>query len=105
MVKGVNRQIIEVKNPGSEYFDRALLFLKAGSQIPPDKLGRLASEYVKEAESGGLGLSDSTEHRQSAGEYAAKTKRLKRAVGVLTVAFLISFAACAALLIVYTKIL
>lgn len=105
MVKGVNRQIIEVKNPGSEYFDRALLFLKAGSALPPDKLGRLASEYVKEAESGGLGLPDTIEPRRSVGEYAAKTKRLERAVGVLAVAFLASLAACAVLLIVYTKIL
>ncbi len=105
MVKGINRQIIEVKNPESEYFDRALLFLKAGTQVPPgDKLGRLAREYVKAAESESTGAGDSA-LSGAAREYAAKAKRLKRAVGILAAAFLISCVACAVLLIVYTKIL
>ncbi len=108
MIKGVNRQIIEVKNPDSEYFDRALLFLKTGAQVPPaDMLSRLAREYVKSAEPGGeksyesLGLGRSLKPV----EYAARTKHLKCAVGILTAAFILSCAACAVLLIVYTKML
>ena len=30
MIKGVNRQIIEVADTGSEYFERAMLFISPG---------------------------------------------------------------------------
>ncbi len=106
MVKGVNRQIIEVKNPDGEYFDRALLFLKAGSQVPPaDKLPQLAREYVRSAETGEEGLQDSYALPEYVNEYAQRTRRLRLAVRLLAVAFVVLSVFCAALLIVYTKML
>lgn len=106
MVKGVNRQIIEVKNPDGEYFDRALLFLKAGSQVPPaDKLPQLAREYVRSAEEGDKASSDAPALPDFVSEYAKRTRRLKLAVRLLAAAFVVLSAFCAALLIVYTKML
>lgn len=115
MVKGVNRQIIEVKNPDGEYFDRALLFLKAGSQIPPaDKLPQLAQEYVKAADIGNgsdesAGGEDCTADAPAlpefVNEYARRTRRLKLAVKLLAAAFAVLSAFCMVLLLVYTKML
>ncbi len=106
MVKGVNRQIIEVKNPDGEYFDRALLFLKAGSQVPPaDKLPQLAREYVRSAETGEEGLQDGPELPEYVNKYVQRTRRLRLAVRLLAAAFVVLSGFCAALLIVYTKML
>lgn len=115
MVKGVNRQIIEVKNPDGEYFDRALLFLKAGSQVPPaDKLPQLAREYVNAADMGvssGTAETGEQDNPESAAlpefvsEYAKKAHRLRLAVRLLAAAFVALSVFCAALLIVYTKML
>ncbi len=38
MVKGVNKQIIEVNNPDSIYFERAVFYLKPGVRILPTEL-------------------------------------------------------------------
>lgn len=38
MVKGVNKQIIEVNNPESVYFERAVFYLKPGVRILPTEL-------------------------------------------------------------------
>lgn len=38
MVKGVNKQIIEVNNPESIYFERAVFYLKPGVRILPSEL-------------------------------------------------------------------
>ncbi len=38
MVKGVNRQIIEVNNIGSPYFDKAVFYLKPGVRILPEEI-------------------------------------------------------------------
>ncbi len=40
MVKGVNKQIIEVNNPDSIYFDRAVFYLKPGVRILPAELSQ-----------------------------------------------------------------
>lgn len=106
MVKGVNRQIIEVKNPDGEYFDRALLFLKAGSQVPPaDKLPRLAREYVRSAETGENDSSDTPTLPDFVNEYAKRTRRLKLVIRLLAAAFVVLCGFCAALLIVYPTML
>ena len=34
-MRGVNKLVIEVKNPESEYFERAILFLKPESKLTP----------------------------------------------------------------------
>ncbi len=38
MVKGVNKQIIEVNNPDSVYFERAVFYLKPGVRTLPVEL-------------------------------------------------------------------
>lgn len=50
MIKGVNRQMIEVTHTGSPYFERAFLVVRGGA-VPPDeeKLHRLAEKVVEQA--------------------------------------------------------
>ena len=43
-MRGVNKLIVEIKDTDSEYFDRAILFLK------PEKLGTEQSELNESAE-------------------------------------------------------
>ena len=43
-MRGVNKLIVEIKDTNSEYFDRAILFLK------PEKLGTEQSELNESAE-------------------------------------------------------
>jgi len=51
MIKGVNRQMIEVTHTGSPYFERAFLVVRADSQQPPQEhLHRLAEKVVQQAE-------------------------------------------------------
>jgi len=51
MIKGVNRQMIEVTHTGSPYFERAFLVVRAGSEQPPEEsLNRLAEKVVQQAE-------------------------------------------------------
>lgn len=38
MIKGVSRQIIEVNNAESIYFDKAVFYLKPGVRILPDEV-------------------------------------------------------------------
>jgi hypothetical protein len=47
MVRGVNKQIIEIVNTGSEPFERAILFVRADSAAKDsDSVARQAGEYV-----------------------------------------------------------
>lgn len=52
MIKGVNRQMIEVTHTGSPYFERAFLVVRAdGGELPEaDRLHRLAEKVVQQAE-------------------------------------------------------
>lgn len=48
MVKGVNKQIIEVKNPDSIYFEKVVFYLKSGVNILPDEISsREIDRYIK----------------------------------------------------------
>lgn len=50
MIKGVNRQMIEVTHTGSPYFERAFLVVRAGCQQPAaDRLHRQAQKVVEQA--------------------------------------------------------
>ena len=40
MVKGVNKQIIEVNNPDSIYFERAVFYLRAGVRSLPSEISQ-----------------------------------------------------------------
>ena len=47
MVKGVNRQIIEINDTGSRYFERVLLFVSPeGVELSSKELGSEAREYL-----------------------------------------------------------
>lgn len=47
MVKGVNRQIIEINDTGNQYFERVLLFVAPGrSDVPESELQAQARHYV-----------------------------------------------------------
>ncbi|MBQ8683843.1 MAG: hypothetical protein IJ518_04950 [Clostridia bacterium] len=51
MIKGVNRQMIEVTHTGSPYFERAFLVVRSGGEVPPaDSLHRLAEKVVQQAD-------------------------------------------------------
>ena len=51
MIKGVNRQMIEVTHTGSPYFERAFLVVRAGCQPPaPERLHRQAEKVVEQAD-------------------------------------------------------
>lgn len=50
MIKGVNRQMIEVTHTGSPYFERAFLVVRAGGHPPsPERLQRQAQKVVEQA--------------------------------------------------------
>lgn len=40
MVKGVNKQIIEVNNPDSIYFEKAVFYLRAGVRSLPSEISQ-----------------------------------------------------------------
>ena len=51
MIKGINRQMIEVTHTGSPYFERAFLVVRAGSSQPgADTLHKLAEKVVEQAD-------------------------------------------------------
>ena len=51
MIKGVNRQMIEVTHTGSPYFERAFLVVRADCQhLEGDGLHRLAEKVVQQAD-------------------------------------------------------
>lgn len=51
MIKGVNRQMIEVTHTGSPYFERAFLVVRGGSAPSSEEgLHRLAEKVVRQAE-------------------------------------------------------
>ncbi|MBQ4612198.1 MAG: hypothetical protein IJB26_01465 [Clostridia bacterium] len=51
MIKGVNRQMIEVTHTGSPYFERAFLVVRSGGSQPSDDLlQRLAQKVVQQAD-------------------------------------------------------
>lgn len=49
MIKGVNRQMIEVTHTGSPYFERAFLVVRGGSLPEEERLHRMAQKVVEQA--------------------------------------------------------
>lgn len=48
MIKGVNKRVVEIISTDHEYFEKAVLYVKADkSGAPPEKLGEEAREYLK----------------------------------------------------------
>ena len=50
MIKGVSKNVIEVRSPNSRYFDRAILFLNDVQPPEPLKLRALADAYLRESD-------------------------------------------------------
>lgn len=47
MIRGVNKKIIEVKNTGNDYFERAILFVRDQKKdISEDMLSKKADAYI-----------------------------------------------------------
>ncbi len=46
MVKGVNRNIIEINNPDSLYFEKAVLYVKPNVTVFPEVLKRKETERL-----------------------------------------------------------
>lgn len=51
MIKGINRQMIEVTHTGSPYFERAFLVVRAGSSRPSEEMLQcMAQKVVQQAD-------------------------------------------------------
>ena len=51
MVKGVHKKVIEVHQPDSAYFAKAIFYLRPGiTQLPPELAQAAAREYLQELE-------------------------------------------------------
>jgi len=50
MIKGVNKLIVEVANPDSEFFERAIFFVKPQMKdTPPSELNKNADKLLAQA--------------------------------------------------------
>ena len=50
MLKGVNRQVVEISQPESAYFEKVIFFVKPGfSEIGENKIRSSADELIKSA--------------------------------------------------------
>ncbi len=50
MLKGVNRQVVEIPQPDSAYFEKVIFFVKPGcSAVSETKLRAKADELIKDA--------------------------------------------------------
>ena len=49
MIKGVNRQMIEVTHTGSPYFERAFLVMRGDAPTDEEQLHRMAEKVVEQA--------------------------------------------------------
>ena len=50
MLKGVNRQVVEITQPDSAYFEKVIFFVKPGfSEISEQKLRKSADEMIRNA--------------------------------------------------------
>ena len=83
MIKGVNKQIIEIKCTNSEYFERALLFVNSNCELFSETEPKVvAGEYLQK-------LTDEMESRESCCK-SHHSKTLKTLPAVLLGAIVIS---------------
>lgn len=90
MLKGVTKRIVEIKSPASDYFERAVLYLRADRPYP--KKGEAvsaANDYIASLEPERL---------------PKKPRDLRPTVAVLSLSLGVTLAALAAVLLLYTKI-
>lgn len=59
LIRGINKRIIEITDTGSDYFEKALLFVSAGTDIGDDFLKseaeRLLDSYSEPRTNNGMG--------------------------------------------------
>lgn len=90
MLKGVTKRIVEIRSPASDYFERAVLYLRADKPLPKEAdASALAEEYLKTLEPENLPRAD---------------KNPRVTVAVLSLCLGVSLAAVAVLLILCTKL-
>ena len=90
MLKGVTKRIIEINSPSSEYFERAVLYLKTDRPYPKRRAAiELAEEYLKTVEPE---------------EPAPRIRKIPPATAALALGLAVSLAALAVVLILFTKI-
>lgn len=46
MIKGVNKKIIEINNPDSLYFERAVFYLRPNVSVLPEEISRREAERL-----------------------------------------------------------
>ena len=86
MTKGVNRQVLEIHDTGSDYFEKALFFIKPEfSTLGENKLASQAREIIKN------------------GQTIPKTRALRRKNGILLAAKLTAAAGVGAALTMIIK--
>ena len=67
MIKGVNRQMIEVTHTGSPYFERAFLVMRGDAPTDEEQLRRMAEKVVEQADHhGGLRRQKRWQHLRQA---------------------------------------
>lgn len=91
MVKGVTRRIVEIKRPGSDYFERAVLYLRSDRPFPRKR------EAIEQAKDYLNTLEPSSSH-------AGSKRDLRPVVAVLTLSLCVTVAALLVLLVLFTKI-
>ena len=85
MVKGVNKQIIEINSPQSPYFERAVLFLKKGRSVTDLKGESFGEKELQEA--------------LLTASFSQKIKSLRLAILVLSLLLASSVAVIASMLV------
>ena len=90
MLKGVTKRIVEIKSPASDYFERAVLYLRADKPYPKKSEAiSLANDYIESLEPENIRKSP---------------KNLRLTVAVLALSLRVTLTALAAVLLLYTKI-
>lgn len=94
MLRGVSRRIIEVNDTGSEYFEKALFFVKGEAEKNSDSLKKEAQKIMLSYFEGGVGSK-----RQGCLRYT-DTRRKKRRTAVLLIGAFTLLAAAVTLAVI-----
>lgn len=86
MIKGVNRRVIEINSTQSDYFEKAVLYLRPGSvDLPQKQLSDEANAYIAEITGG-----RSRRNRLSAAEIAGISSAVTAVVTLILMTILFS---------------
>lgn len=89
MLRGVNKRIIEVNDTGSEMFEKALFFVKCGSDISDERLEREAHRII-----GSYFAADTQKEHKGYLRYTEEKRKRRLVFGLFcgAVAFLLAVA-------------